>query len=228
MKYETPINTIDVLIVTIKDGKPHLMISKRDNQPFRDFYSLIGGFVFTNEDQTLEDTVSRVLKHKLGIENIYFEQLGTFGSKTRDPRGWSVSTIYISLLPWNKAQEIKPEETIKDLKWVSFDEISELNLAFDHKDIIKNGISRLISKINYSSLPIYLLPELFTITQLQEVYETFLGVKLDKSGFRKKIKDFTFLKETEKTTNNNHRPAKLYTAINESDNDLSFFKSNIL
>lgn len=225
-KYDTPIATIDIILMTLIDNVPHVMLSKRGKEPFKDKFSLIGGFIFTDKDKAIEDTFKRVVKNKIGVENIYFEQLETIGSATRDPRGWSISISFVSLLPSELALKIKPHESVSEVEWVSILDIEKLDLAFDHKDIINSGFQRIKTKINYSTLPIYLLPEFFTITQLQEVYEAFLGVKIDKSGFRKKIKDIPFLKETNEVTKKNHRPAKLYTAKEEVN--VEYFRSNII
>lgn len=224
--YDTPIATVDIILMTLIDNIPHVLLSKRAKEPFKDKFSLIGGFIFTNQDEKIEDTFKRVVKTKIGVENIYFEQLETIGSSTRDPRGWSISISFVSLLPSELALKIKPHDSVSEVEWVSIFDIEKLDLAFDHKEIINNGFQRIKTKINYSTLPIYLLPEFFTITQLQEVYEAFLGVKIDKSGFRKKIKDIPFLKETDEVTKKNHRPAKLYTAKEEVN--VEYFRSNII
>lgn len=223
IKYEKPISTVDFIIVTLKNGIPHVMLTKRKEEPFKDQFSLLGGFVFTDHDETLEDTVNRVLLKKIGTNKIYTEQLETIGSATRDPRGWSISISFVSLISWEVAETIQPKESISEIKWCPYEEIKELDLAFDHKKIIQNGMERLKTKINYSTLPIHLLPEYFTLTQLQEVYEIFLDTKLDKSGFRKKLKDIPLI-ETDKKSVGNHRPAKLY----KLNTDLNFFRSNIL
>lgn len=85
-KYESPISTVDIILMTLIDNVPHVMLTKRENEPFKDKLSLLGGFVFTDKDKTIEDTFKRVVKSKIGVENIYFEQLETIGSATRDPR----------------------------------------------------------------------------------------------------------------------------------------------
>lgn len=224
--YKKPTATIDIIIMTIINNVPHIMLTKRSEDPFKGYYSLLGGYVYVDEDTDINNTVKRILKNKVGIENIYFEQLETFGSNNRDPRGWSISVSFVSLLPSDVALKIKPHNKIEEIKWISINEIEKYDLAFDHKDILEIGIARVKSKINYSTLPIFLLPKYFTITELQSVYESFLSTKIDKSGFRKKIKEIPFLKETDLTTNKNHRPAKLYTA--SDDTLLDFFRSNIV
>lgn len=225
-EYDKPIATVDLIIVTLIDNIPHFMLTKRTEDPFKDSYSLLGGFIFTDQDETINDTVDRVLKTKIGLTNIYYEQLESIGLKNRDPRGWSLSVSYVSLLPWDIAKEIKPTNKISEIQWKTLEEIENIKLAFDHNEIIKTGMQRIKTKINYSTLPVYLLPEYFTLTELQNVYEAFLGIILDKSGFRKKIKDIPFLEETDlKTKNKNCRPAKLYKA--KKGLDLEYFRSNI-
>lgn len=224
-KYEKPICTIDVLLVTLIEDVPHVMIVNRKEDPYKGKWSLLGGFVFANIDKDLNDTVNRVLERKIGVTDLYYEQLETTGSFDRDPRGWSLSVSYAALIPWEQAQHIKPTNDITEVKWRSLDEIRQYELAFDHNKVVETGFEKLKTKINYSTLPLFLLPEYFTITEFQNVYEIFLGKKLDKSGFRKKIKDIHII-ETDKKTNKNFRPAKLFTV--DPKNKLQYFRSNIL
>ena len=228
MDYIKPIGTVDIMIMTVIDNEPYVMLAKRTEDPFKGKLAILGGFIFADKDNDLEDTVKRVLKNKVNVENIYFEQLETIGGSLRDPRGWSISISYFALLSWDKAKKIKPGNNVEDIKWVKLSDIKGVDLAFDHNDLIKKAVERIKQKINYSTMPIYLLPEYFTITELQNVYEIFLGKKLDKSGFRKKIKDIPFLYETEKTINKNHRPAKLYSCRRKDEYKIDFFRSNII
>lgn len=221
MKQHTqPISTVDSIIFTIHNNQLKILTIKREKPPFLGKLSLPGGYIHADENQDtfIEETVSRVLKEKTGVDTPYMEQLHTFGSATRDPRGWSISVSYISLIPWHMIQENTSQH------WININDIENIDFAFDHKDIIKTALKRIQSKVNYSILPVYLLPEKFTQTDLQKVYELVLGITLDKSAFRKKINALDFLEDTgEKDYNVTFRPPSLYRVKEEC---LPFFRSN--
>ena len=162
-----------------------------------------GGFVLDGE--TLEDSLRRTLKRKTGLTNVYSEQLYTFGEVDRDPRMRVISCAYISLLDTKKAK-------IKDATWVDINQIKELKMAFDHQKIIEEAIRRLRGKINYTDIVFHMMPEEFTISQLQQVYEMILGEKLLAPAFRRTISDK--LEDTGKMTGNaGHRPSRLFRYV---------------
>lgn len=180
-----------------------VLLVKRDDYPYKDCYSLPGGFVLPGE--TFEDSLQRTLKKKTGLTNIYSEQLYTFGEVDRDPRMRVISCAYISLLDTKKAK-------IKDATWVDINQIKELKMAFDHQKIIKEAIRRLRGKINYTDIVFHMMPEEFTISQLQQVYEMILGEKLLAPAFRRTISDK--LEDTGKMTGNaGHRPSRLFRYV---------------
>lgn len=223
-KYGTPITSVDAVVLTIKNDKLHVLLTEREKEPYSGQLSLPGGFVFTDEDKTLDDAVNRVLFQKTGVSSSYFEQLHTFGSFDRDSRGWSISISYVSLMPWESVEDAQAGRNVKNIQWKAVDELESGALAFDHEDIIKMALERLRSKVNYSTLPVYLLPSKFTKTQLQKVYEQVLGMPIDKSAFRKKINELNFLEETGETLTGKHRPAELFQLKPDS---LVCFRSNL-
>ncbi|MGN0437596.1 MAG: NUDIX hydrolase [Lachnospiraceae bacterium] len=177
-----------------------VLLVKRQDYPYKDCYSLPGGFVL--EGETLEDTLQRTLKNKTGLTNVYSEQLYTFGEVNRDPRMRIISCAYISLLDTKKAK-------IKDATWVDVNYIKELKMAFDHEKIIGEAIGRLRGKINYTDIVFHMMPEEFTISELQQVYEKILGEKLLAPAFRRTISEK--LEDTGKMTGNvGHRPSRLF------------------
>lgn len=222
--YAQPITTIDSVVLTIKDEKLNVLLVEREKEPFAGWLSLPGGFVFTDEDKDLDDAVNRILLQKTGLKVPYFEQLRSFGSVDRDPRGWSISFSYVSLMPWEEVENAHAGRNVNNIQWKPVDEVNDMDLAFDHKEIIRLAIERLRNKVNYSTLPIYLLPKLFTKTQLQKVYEQVLGTPLDKSAFRKKINEQDFLEETGQVLTGKHRPAELFQIKPDS---LICFRSNL-
>lgn len=180
-----------------------VLLVKREEYPYKGFYSLPGGFV--GKCETMEDTLSRTLEAKTGLKKIYSEQLYTFGEVNRDPRMRIVSCAYISLLDEGKTQ-------VSGAKWFDLNEIEQMRLAFDHKEIINEALKRLRGKINYTNIVFHMMPKQFTISELQEVYEIILGEKLLAPAFRRTIAGK--IVDTGKMTGNaGHRPSRLFKAL---------------
>lgn len=184
----------------LDNQKLNVLLVKRTDYPFKDCYALPGGFIL--QDETPEQTAMRVLKTKTGLSNIYTEQLYTFGAVDRDPRMRVISCAYISLIEARQAE-------IDNAEWFGIDEIAELELAFDHKNIIDTALKRLRGKINYTDIVFNMMPERFTISELQEIYEIILGEKLLAPAFRRTISGK--IRETgEYTKDAGHRPSQLF------------------
>lgn len=178
----------------------NILLIKRSEHPFKNKLSLPGGFIRPNE--TIDETAKRVLRSKTGLEEIYCEQLYTFGDIDRDPRMRVISCAYIALVDTEKTR-------INGAEWVSPDKITKTNTAFDHAVIITEALKRLRGKINYTDIVFHMMPEKFTISQLQEIYETVLEKKLLPAAFRRVIADKITPTE-EFTQNAGHRPSQLY------------------
>ena len=177
-----------------------ILLVKRERYPYKDCYCLPGGFV--GEKETFEDTLGRVLMNKTGLANIYSEQLYTFGSVERDPRMRIVSCAYISLVDINQTKT-------EGAEWFDIKDIHRMELAFDHNMIIEEALKRLRGKINYTDIVFHMMPQEFTISELQEVYEFILGKKLLAAAFRRTISEK--LEDTGKMTSNaGHRPSRIY------------------
>ena len=199
--------SIDPVVFSLVDDELHILLYKRPKEPHKDSWALPGGLIRPDEDMSLEDSVGRVLKLKTGAEVNYSEQLCSLGGY-RDVRGWTLSVAYIALVSKQEVNSVS--------QWIPISKLGEINLAFDHDKIIENGLKRLTDKVNYSTLPIHLLEENFTLPQLQKVYEILLGENLDKSTFRKKIEDTGLLEETgDMLKEGAFRPAKLYKLRNQ-------------
>jgi ADP-ribose pyrophosphatase YjhB (NUDIX family) len=200
--------SIDPVVFSIIDEKLHILLYKRNQEPHKDSWALPGGLIRPQEDNSLEQSVNRVLKLKTGMEVSYVEQLCSLGG-FRDVRGWTLSVAYIAL--------VTKQEVNLNSQWISVENLKDYKLAFDHQQIIETGLKRLTDKTNYSTLPIHFLETNFTLPQLQKVYEVFLGKISDKSTFRKKIEATGLLKETgQMFTGGAFRPAKLYTLAQNS------------
>lgn len=202
--FERPSVTVDVLIFTIRDEDLKVLLIKRVEWPFKGFWAIPGGFVGIKE--SLEDAAKRKLAEETGVKNIYLEQLYTFGEPDRDPRTRVITVAYFALVP---VSTIKFAKISDNISWFSTKSLPKL--AFDHRKIIKYALERIKSKIEYTNIVYSLLPNKFRLRELQKVYETILGHKLDKRNFRKKMGSLGLLEKTgEKEMEGAHRPAMLY------------------
>lgn len=206
-----PNASVDTVIFTVHEKTLKVLLVKREHHPFKDMWSLVGGFIDVENDETIEDTAKRKLFEKTGVKTPYLEQYCTIGNKSRDPRLWSLTTIYFALLPYSSIS-LQLGEGAVDIKWfnVSNDGKVSQKLAFDHQKILKGCFERLQQKISYTSLPLFLMPEEFSLTELQETYEVLLGRELEAKSFRRRILSADIIEESGGVRTGLHRPAKLY------------------
>jgi 8-oxo-dGTP diphosphatase len=210
LDFPRPLTTVDVVVFAIGDEALHVLLVQRptgEDEPFPGFSALPGGFVDIDRDKDLEACAVRKLKDKTGMVSPYLEQLGSWGSARRDPRGWSATHAYFALLP---AMGIGGA-LAADAKW--FPILSgkvKARLAFDHGDILEAAIRRLRNKVEYTSLPAYLMPAEFTLPDLQRVYEIVLDRPLEKSAFRTRVLAADLIEPVAKVRRGPNRPAQLY------------------
>jgi len=222
MVFERPLVTVDVVIFTVIDEQLCVLLTRRpegEGEPYPARWALPGGFVDVQRDASLLTCAERKLREKTGVAAPYLEQLGSWGDARRDPRGWSSTHAYFALIP-------QPEEAdgSTTTEWVPCDPATRRRLAFDHNAILGTAIERLRSKVEYTSLPAFLLPEPFTLPQLQRVYEVVLARALDKSAFRKRMLDANYLEEAGMVTGDHGRPAMGYR-LRERDQATVFPRS---
>lgn len=177
--------SVDIAIFRVADGALQTLLVQRssDTSAYPGQWSLPGGVV-NADDPDLLHAVHRTLRRRIGSDLGYVEQVSTHANAVRDPRGWSVTTLYFAL--------VAPHELVSDSAqqcWVAIDDPRTRALAFDHSVLLQEAVTRLRNKAAYSLLPAYLLPDDFTYTELQTVYECILGMTIDKSKFRTKLKD---------------------------------------
>lgn len=269
-KFERPSVTVDMLVFTVLDNEAAdkrrlakkdlaVLMVRRSDHPCIGQWALPGGFVEMNEN--LDQAAQRELQEETGIENLYMEQLYTFGDVGRDPRTRIISTSYMTLADSQSLGEIRAGSDARDVSWfkikfynlndhkssIYFDHAEEQDfqleldngtekiqatvrrivtsmgkvsstrweltyndgIAFDHAKIITYGLERLRNKIEYTDIAFNLMPELFTLSELQQVYEVILGKDLLKANFRRKIRDFV-IKTEMLTRDKAHRPSILY------------------
>ena len=207
--FERPLVTVDVVIFTVIADQLSVLLVRRpegEGEPFPARWALPGGFVDVDRDASLLACAERKLRDKTGVATPYLEQLGSWGDARRDPRGWSTTHAYFALIAQPDTDLGGPLTT----EWLPCDPAARRRLAFDHNTILSTAIERLRSKVEYTSLPAFLLPEPFTLPQLQRVYEVVLGRPLDKSAFRKRMLDADYLEEAGMVTGDHGRPAMGY------------------
>jgi 8-oxo-dGTP diphosphatase len=196
--FERPSVAVDVVILTVKNRQLEVVTVKRTEHPFLGVLSLPGGFVGIAE--SLDAAAARLLKSKAKLEGVFLEQLYTFGSPSRDPRMRIIAVAYYALVSPEKLEGIETQVVSP-----------KLTLAFDHNAILETTLERLRGKLEYAPISTELLPERFTLRELQDVHETILGRKLNKDAFRRKILASGQLEPTGiLETGQGFRPAELY------------------
>jgi 8-oxo-dGTP diphosphatase len=203
--YPRPSVTADVIIFTLRGGDLQVLLIRRKNPPCEGMWAIPGGFV--QIDESLEEAALRELAEETGVHDVYLEQLYTFGDVDRDPRGRVITVAYFALVP---ALAIDPHagDEATEARWCSVSDLP--SLGFDHADILAYALQRLRYKLEYTAVGFELLPEVFTLSELQEAYEVILGEGLDKRNFRRKIISANVIEETGDRRVGEGRPAKLY------------------
>jgi 8-oxo-dGTP diphosphatase len=206
-KYKKPSVTVDIILFTIIKDRLNVLLVKRKNEPYKDMWAIPGGFI--NIDESLDDAARRELYEETNLDDLYLEQLYTFGEPNRDPRTRVITVAYLSLAPFETLQKARAGSDAEEVKWFPKDEIEML--AFDHNQILEYALDRVRTKSEYSTLPFKLLSDTFTLSELQNVYEIILERTLDKRNFRKKILSLDILEETgEYRREGKMRPAMIY------------------
>jgi len=200
--------TVDAALFTFHQEQLLVLLVKRSNHPDMGKWGLPGGFIDPARDKTLEDTVNRKLLEKTGVAPPYLEQLHTIGNDSRDKRGWSVTACYTALIAHQKCAP--GIDSVSDARWVGFDELDSIDIAFDHRSVISLARERLKQKALYSIVPAYGLPEKFTLPELQRIHEILIGKPLQKKSFRRRIEQSDLLIDTGLKRYEGGRPAALY------------------
>jgi 8-oxo-dGTP diphosphatase len=204
--------TVDLVILTVRDGRLHVLLVKRGEAPFKNQWALPGGFVRPHEDLRTAAVRELAEETSLVVDDVHLEQLATYGAPKRDPRMRVVSVAWLVLAADLPSPTAGTDAA--DASWRPVDDALAGRLAFDHAQIIGDGVERARAKLEYSSLGASFCPDEFTVAELREVYETVWGVQLDPRNFHRKVTGTPgFLVETGRTTTRGGgRPAMLYTA----------------
>jgi len=200
--------TVDIVALAVQEGQLEILLIKRKRDPFKNLWALPGGFV-DEQDDNVEAAAARELLEETNIGNVYLEQLYSFGDKGRDPRGRVITVSYLALLRQDDL-ELKASSDASGVSWWPVLDLPKL--AFDHKKIVEYAHQRIKYKIEYSAAAFSLLPEKFTLRDLQGVYEAVLGRSVDNRNFRKRFLKLGVLQELDETSQQgSFRPARLYS-----------------
>ncbi|AOA59934.1 ADPR responsive transcriptional repressor NtrR [Acinetobacter larvae] len=206
--YPSPLMTVDMAIFALNAGQLQILLIKRSNYPAKDHWALPGGFVDLKQDQDLMASAKRKLLQKTGVDSPYLEQVVSIGNAQRDPRGWSITVLYFALIDFNTV--IQHNDHLEYSEWVNLTDAQDLDLAFDHAQLLQLAFERLQNKTRYTTLPIRLMPDLFTLTELQRIYEIILGQSLEKKSFRRRMIESGVVEQTAQHKIAGKRPAQLY------------------
>lgn len=235
---ERPLVTVDLVIFTVRQDSLEVLLVRRPDrygEPCPGTWALPGGFVDVAQDADLEACARRKLAEKTGLRSPYLEQLGAFGSRTRDPRGWSVTQVYFALVPAAALEDVPAArasgsgpatdagggvlaaDPVPESRWWTITgNAVRTKLAFDHAKLLAAALERLRSKVEYTSLPAFLLPVEFTFPELQRAYEVVLGRPVEKSAFRRRMLAAELVEPLEKWRETGKRPAQLYRLAKKS------------
>lgn len=212
---------VDCIIFGFQRGMLKVLLQRRSFEPRMGEWSLMGGFVRNDED--VDAAAVRVLEHLTGLRDIYMKQVGAFGSVNRDSGDRVISVAYFALVDIDKVSKEIPLDHFTF--WADINDLPPL--VFDHKQMVQRAHKRLITLVHSQPVGFNLLPELFTLTQLQQLYEAIFGHTIDKRNFRKRIAEMSFIEKTDQIDKtHSRRGAALYRFNQQAfdDDDTQRFK----
>lgn len=183
---------IDCIIFGFNEGELHLLLLKRNFEPAMGNWSLMGGFV--QENESVDDAAKRVLAELTGLDDVYMEQVGSFGAIDRDPGERVISVAYYALVNINEYDKDLVQQ--HNAFWVNINELPPL--IFDHPTMVEKARTLMQQKASTEPIGFNLLPRLFTLSQLQSLYEAIYGESIDKRNFRKRIAEMDYIEKTDK------------------------------
>lgn len=211
MKRLFPLVSVDIALLTVDDERLRVLLIQRANEPEMGNWALPGGVLDPRQDRSLEHAARRILASKTRLDLRHLEQVAVFSGTDRDPRGWSLSSAYYALVPSDQINAVAGEKA-DAIRWADATALKH-SLAFDHELQLDAAVAKLRRKVEQQSLPLHVLPAKFTLGQLQKACEVISGKRLDKSAFRRRIREEPSLIELEgEFLRGPQRPAQLYAA----------------
>ncbi|WP_318389066.1 NUDIX hydrolase [Enterobacter sp.] len=223
-RYPSPLVTVDSVLFTLHQQVLCVLLVERASQPQQGRWGLPGGFIDIESDRSTRDTALRKLTEKTGVSPSWLEQLDTFSGPDRDPRGWSLTIGWFALIAWSACES--HIDSVNDVKWVPVSQLQDIDLAFDHAQIIEAGLHRLRQKTMYSLLPVYCLPDTFTHAQLQEATEIILGQPIQRKSLIRRFDASGMFEETGESVATGARKARLWRR--KPGVDIHLFSRNLL
>ena len=206
-----PLVSADVAIFSVKHNRLRVLLVQRAHEPAMLAWALPGAILKPDEDEDLHATARRALDEKISMATSHLAQVGAFSGRHRDPRGWSISALFYALLPGDQVNAVV-KNRVEAVEWFDVADIGH-SLAFDHGLMLDAVLEVLRGKVERHALPLHLLPAHFTLTALQRTCEAVLGHPLDKSVFRRRLKDSTDIVELSgEFAVGSQRPAQLFHA----------------
>jgi len=198
--------SVDIVIFGFEGKSLRVLLVQRGVEPFKDAWALPGEMVLA--DENLGTAANRVLNELTGLSDVYLEQVASFGAPKRHPAGRAFTVAYYSLIG-TSSHPVSPNGWAKNAQYFDIDKLPQL--AFDHAEVLHSCLQRLRERVRMRPIGFELLPDEFSLSELQNLYESILGETLDKRNFRKKILSMDIVEDTgDLQSNVNHRPAKLY------------------
>lgn len=206
-----PLVSANVALFSVAEDCLQVLLVQRGRDPAKGCWALPGAVLNPDVDADLEATAIRALHDKISVDVAHLEQVTAVSGRSRDPRGFSVAVVFLALLPRDRIQAIVRSK-VDAAQWVSASKLS-VKLAFDHEALLASAVAALRDKVGRHALPLQLLSEKFTLTELQRACEAVLGQTLDKGGFRRRLRTSEDLEEIPgEFVLGPQRPAQLYRA----------------
>lgn len=223
VQIEKPFFTVDSVLFTVRDGGLKVLMVKRAEPPFYGCWGLPGGFIDIALDENTDATAQRKLIDKTGLKPNYLEQLQVISGANRDPRGYSVTLAYYALVAH---QNVEPKiHSVETACWIDMGDLSALEIAFDHRQIIEFARHRLQQKTLYSMIPVFCLPEKFSIGQLITVIETIIEKPIQRKSLMRRIDASGMFEISSEKISSGGRYAQLYSL--KSGADIVNFERNL-
>lgn len=212
-KYPHPAVTTDCVIFGFDGNGLNVLLIERGIEPYKGKWAFPGGFL--NMDETAEEGALRELMEETGLENAYIEQFNTYSELDRDPRERVITIAHYALV---RIQEVKGGDDAAKAQWFPIDKVPQL--AFDHDKILRDAMRKLRERIHFEPIGFELLPEKFTMKELQILYESILNVKFDRRNFAKKMMHYELLNQLDETVRPTAKRDALLYSFNKENYEL--------